>query len=177
MPEGSKQLVKDPDINLQLSFWGSREVLLTFFPLAAFLNKSLLSKAVSCRKISIWSWELASCNGWICSVPLDLKTPVLSLVCMYMPSCLGSQLSLLYSKHKHAKSKLVSQMASKNYVLNPVNTLPANGALNLPCRLVCLWLLRPQGEEQDLPCRDENRNLTWKEKKAAGMKIRKKLIN
>lgn len=32
-------------------------------------------------------------------------------------------------------------MVSKNYVLNQANISLKNGALNLPCRLMCLWPL------------------------------------
>lgn len=58
-------------------------MLLTCLLLEAFLYKSLLSKAVLCRKISDWSWELSSCmgcEGWICSASVNQKTPVLPLV-------------------------------------------------------------------------------------------------
>lgn len=127
-PESSKQLVEDPDINLQLSFWGSREVLLTYFPLAAFLNKSLLSKAVSCNKISIWSWELASCigfQGWICSASLNLKTLCCQRCCPLPPcSCWDAQLFIWCSKHTYIKSKHFSRMTSKNYLLTGSCSFP-----------------------------------------------------
>lgn len=107
------------------------------------------------------SWPAAqdARDGYVCLA--EPKNPSVVLrVARSPPRRWDAQLLIRYSKHTCVKRKLPSQMASKNNVLNPTNFHPANGALNLPCGLACLWLLCPLRERRKTFCA-EMKAETW----------------